>query len=102
MNPRATQMGHLALGEGRDLAAALRAAASGEQVRRTSSVTDKDLIALFPQEMQRDPKSPLLNEAYHDVPWEEPDLVEACLHEPIAVKMWTGAMNTRAIATGNP
>jgi biotin carboxylase len=97
MNPRATQMGHLPLGEGRDLAAALRAAVCGESVRRTSSVTDKDVIALFPQEMQRDPKSPLLNEAYHDVPWEEPDLIEACLHEPMAVKVWTGAMSTASL-----
>ena len=97
MNPRATQMGHLALGDGRDLAAAIRAGICGEQVRCTRSVTDKSLIALFPQEMQRDPKSPLLNEAYHDVPWEEPDLVEACLHEPIAVKMWTGAMSTASL-----
>jgi hypothetical protein len=47
--------------------------------------------------MQRDPKSPLLNDAYHDVPWEEPDLVEACLREPIAVKVWTGAMSTASL-----
>jgi hypothetical protein len=79
INPRATQVGHLTLGAGRDLPAALVAAASGEVVREAPKVTENDTIALFPQEWKRDPQSTFLKSGYHDVPWEEPELVRACV-----------------------
>jgi len=79
INPRCTQVGHLALGPGRDIAAALRAAVSEEKVEETLSVTEKDTIALFPQEWLRDSASPYLRTAYHDVPWDEPELIRACI-----------------------
>jgi len=77
MNPRATQVGHLTLGPGRDLPAALYATITGEGVRLAPIVTDKDIVALFPQEWLRDSSSPYLRSAYHDVPWEEAELVRA-------------------------
>lgn len=79
INPRATQVGHLALGPGRDLPAALYAAISGIGVRPGPKVTEKDTIALFPQEWGRDPASAFLCSAYHDVPWDEPELIRACV-----------------------
>ena len=79
MNPRTTQVGHLTLGPGRDLPAALHAAVSGEAVQVAPAVTEKDTIALFPQEWIRDSASPFLQSAYHDVPWEAPELVLACI-----------------------
>ncbi len=79
INPRATQVGHLALGPGRDLPAALCAALSGEPVHAASKVTESDTIALFPQEWMRDPASEYLTSGYHDVPWEEPELIRACV-----------------------
>jgi hypothetical protein len=80
INPRVTQVGHLALGAGRDLPAALCAALSGESLRPARKVTECDLIALFPKEWERDPASTFLRgSAYHDVPWEEPELLRACL-----------------------
>jgi predicted ATP-grasp superfamily ATP-dependent carboligase len=79
INPRATQVGHLALGPGRDLAAALRAAASGQTCHTSPKVTEKEVIALFPQEWMRDAESPFLRSAYHDVPWEERELLLACV-----------------------
>jgi aspartate kinase len=79
INPRTTQVGHLALGPGRDLPAALHSALSGQTVRAAGRVTENDTIALFPQEWIRDVASPFLQSAYHDVPWEEPELVRACL-----------------------
>jgi hypothetical protein len=79
INPRATQVGHLNLGPGRDLPAALYAAISGEAVHAAPKVTENDTIALFPQEWMRDPESAYLQSAYHDVPWEEPELLRACL-----------------------
>jgi len=75
INPRATQVGHLALGAGRDLPAALYAAVSGKMVQAAPKVTEKDTIALFPQEWIRDSASPFLRSAYHDVPWQAPALV---------------------------
>jgi len=77
INPRATQINHLALGAGRDLPAALRARVSNEPVRQSRAVTDCDTIALFPQEWRRNPESSFLRTAYHDVPSEEPELIEA-------------------------
>jgi hypothetical protein len=79
MNPRATQTCHLALGNGRNLTAALSAAIAGEPCPDLPSVTSNDVIALFPLEWQNDPRSPYLRSAYHDVPWEEPRLVQACV-----------------------
>jgi hypothetical protein len=84
INPRATQVGHLALGAGRDLPAALYSALSGEPIRVAPKVTEGDTITLFPQEWMRDPASTFLTSNYHDVPWEEPELLRACLR-----KRWT-------------
>ena len=81
MNPRTTQVGHLALGPGRDIPAALYAALSGKPVGEAPSVTQNDTIALFPQEWSRDPASPFLQSAYHDVPWAEAELMRACVRK---------------------
>jgi hypothetical protein len=78
INPRATQVGHLTLGPGSDLPAALYAALSGDGLHPAPKVTENDIIALFPQEWMRDPDSSFLQSAYHDVPWEEPELLRAC------------------------
>jgi glutathione synthase/RimK-type ligase-like ATP-grasp enzyme len=79
INPRSTQVGHLTLGPGRDLPAALYSALTGTALREAPKVTEKDTIALFPQEWVRDSKSEYLKVAYHDVPWEEPELVNTCI-----------------------
>jgi acetyl/propionyl-CoA carboxylase alpha subunit len=81
MNPRATQTCHLPLGGGRNLPAALWAILSGEPIPDTKSITEKKEIALFPQEWQRNPASHFLSAAYHDVPWEEPELIRACIED---------------------
>ncbi len=78
INPRATQVGHLTLGEGHDLPAALYAAVTGQAVQARPKITEKNVIALFPQEWMRDPESPFLQTSYHDVPWDEPELLRAC------------------------
>jgi hypothetical protein len=78
INPRATQVGHLTLGSGRDLPAALYAALSGNRIEPSPKLTENDTIALFPQEWMRDPASPFLQSGYHDVPWDEPELLRSC------------------------
>jgi hypothetical protein len=79
INPRSTQVGHLALGPGRDLPAAPYTAWSGEPFHAAPKVTENDTVTLFPQEWMRDPSSSFLVSGYHDVPWEEPELLRACL-----------------------
>lgn len=81
INPRSTQVGHLALGSGRDLPAALCSALSGKPLHPAPRVTENDTIALFPQEWLRDPASSFLISGYHDVPWEEPELLRACVRK---------------------
>jgi hypothetical protein len=70
INPRATPTAHLALGPGRDLAAALLTAA-GHPIPDRAAVTALERIALFPQEVTRDPQSPHLAGAYHDLPLDD-------------------------------
>lgn len=81
MNPRATQVGHLKLGVGRDLTAALYAAVTGGAVRESAKSTNNETIALFPQEWGRNPSSRYLTSAYHDVPWQEPELIRLCVRK---------------------
>jgi hypothetical protein len=79
INPRATQVGHLTLGPGRDLPAALTAVLTGNAIQCAPKVTERNVIALFPYEWMRDPASSFIRGEYHDVPWEEPKLVRACI-----------------------
>jgi hypothetical protein len=93
MNPRATQVGHLPLGPGRDIPAALYAVLSGQTPQPAPKVTENDTIALFPQEWTRDPQSPFLRSAYHDIPWEEPELVRDCAMNRQKQSAWYSRAN---------
>jgi hypothetical protein len=97
INPRTTQVGHLALGTGHDLPAALYAALSGSCVPETPKITEKDTIALFPQEWMRDPASEFLLSAYHDVPWEEPALVDDCVRKSRSQRTWYAKQKPSAV-----
>jgi len=82
MNPRPTQTCHLALDGSLSLADALFDAVTGAPRRERREIATERLVALFPQEFWRDPKSPHLCEAYHDVPWEVPYLITAYRQPP--------------------
>jgi hypothetical protein len=76
LNPRATPTCHLIAADGKSLLAALYGAVQGtmrENWRRTPHL---EPIALFPQEVNRDPNSPFLQSVHHDVPWQSPELVK--------------------------
>jgi hypothetical protein len=93
INPRSTQVGHLTLGLGRDIPAALYSAVSGEPVRPAAKITNDDTFALFPQEWIRDPASAFLQSAYHDVPWDKPELIRACVRARKKQDAWYSQQN---------
>ncbi len=78
-NARPTQLAHLSFGSGRDVAAAYVRAIVGREVEDRAAATGRNLIALFPHELQRDPESPVLQDALHDVPWESQALIDYVL-----------------------
>jgi hypothetical protein len=88
VNARATQVGHLTMGAGHDLPAALFAAVSGESIQPSPRINEKETVALFPQEWIRDPESPYLRSAYHDVPWQEPALIADCVSNRARQSAW--------------
>jgi hypothetical protein len=102
INPRATQVGHLTLGPGRDLPAALYAAVSGKALQASPPVTEKDTISLFPQEWIRDPESEYLRSGHHDVPWEEPELVRACIDAGRKQRAWYSKPNVNQVFSVAP
>jgi Carbamoyl-phosphate synthase L chain, ATP binding domain len=93
INPRSTQVGHLTLGPRRDIPAALYSAVSGQPVRPAVKITDDDTFALFPQEWIRDPASAFLQSAYHDVPWDKPELIRACVRSRKKQDAWYSQQN---------
>jgi len=88
INPRATQVGHLALGPGQDIPAAITAVVSGTDIQAATKVTQNDTIVLIPQEWIRNPDSPYIRSGYHDVPWEEPELVRDCINRRNQQNSW--------------
>src|SRR5579862_4619443 len=77
INPRATQGSTLAFGPGRDLPAALAGCVVPDAGMRPA--IPKDVVAVFPREWRRDPSSPFLASAWHDVPWDDPGVLLASL-----------------------
>ena len=76
INPRAPQATYLSFGPAHDLAAALVSKIAEHRVIERPRI-GSDTVALFPQEWSRDPMSPWLKAAYHDVPWDDPALIRA-------------------------
>jgi hypothetical protein len=73
-NPRPAPMAARAHLMGVDLAGAYMAALTNTEPQHCEAVTG--MIALFPQEWMRDPESPFLHTAWHDVPWNDPELLQ--------------------------
>jgi len=77
-NPRPTPISHLGARLGVDLAAAYR----DGQARDSSALLRQD-VALYPQELLRDPSGNGIADCWHDIPEDDPELLEA-LQERIA------------------
>jgi ATP-grasp domain len=102
INPRSTQVGHITLGAGLDLPAALYGAVSGQPGQVSSRVTENDTIALFPHEWARDPQSEFLRTGYHDVPWNVPELVHACIDLSRKQSAWYSRGNAAGETAESP
>jgi hypothetical protein len=78
LNPRPTPIAHLGERFGDCLCRHLHAALTGAEYRPARTLALPSRVALFPQEWVREPTSAHLQAGvFHDVPWDEPDLVEA-------------------------
>ena len=77
LNARPTPICHLGEHLGLDLCGRLRRALEGELDADGDPRGLPQKIALFPQEWVRDQSSPHFADSFHDVPWDEPDLLEA-------------------------
>ncbi len=77
INPRTTQGGTLAFGDGRDMPQALAGCVTGTPATRREAIPD-DVVAFFPAEWQRDASSPYLMSGYHNVPWDDPAVLKHC------------------------
>jgi hypothetical protein len=75
VNPRATPTVHLLSCDGSDPLTLWRARLGFAGPPARTVTYPGGLVALYPQEMRRDPKSPYLVEAHHDVPDDCPELV---------------------------
>jgi len=78
INPRATQGGTLPFGAGRDLPAALASTLTSDPIRIRRPI-DNEVVVFFPKEWQRNPASPYLKSGHHDVPWDDPAIMDAAL-----------------------
>jgi hypothetical protein len=54
----------------------------------TPAPINRGLIALFPNEIARSAFSEHLQSCYHDVPWDEPELVRAILNQALRTGIW--------------
>jgi hypothetical protein len=75
MNPRVTPIATVRMGTNRDLTDALLARVVGRTPSDRPAVTERDIIAFFPDTWRQDPASPFLQTGYHTVPWQQPELV---------------------------
>ena len=93
MNPRCTQLGHLEFANSGSLAAAFSAGLRGEPLRCPVRPILPGMIALFPQAFRRtSAQNPHLDASYHDIPWEEPSLVDELTLDPWPSRTWAARL----------
>lgn len=96
MNQRPTQICHLAPNAASDMIGALTGWLLTSAARRAAPYLERDTIALFPQESWRDPASAFLSSAYHDVPWQAPEFIDA-YRAPVAPEPLTWVQVARQL-----
>ncbi len=92
MNGRATPLTHLSFGIGRDPVGAIAQIAGSLCIDAPPSVTDRDVIAYFPQAWHTAPDDRWLSDGFHDVPWEDPALLKELLRLPWPDRGWLASL----------
>ena len=88
MNPRAVPLCHIPLGPGRDLVQAILERITGVPRKPRIAATGQDLIIFFPGMSGEYPGSPLFAEGYHDVPWQEPEMLRELMKPEPKLRIW--------------
>lgn len=79
-NARPICLSYMGSLSGCDLCLALHHHFAGLEIPAPSNPRH-EVVAQFPREWRRDSQSPYLREAYHDVPWDDPDLVKKLIKD---------------------
>jgi hypothetical protein len=92
MNARATPLCHLSFGIGRDPVGGIAEIAGLPGASTPPNVTDRDVIAYFPQAWHTAPEDRWLHDGFHDVPWEDPALLKELLRLPWPDRGWLASL----------
>jgi hypothetical protein len=96
LNPRNTPICAVRLGPGHNLPEALVARLADRPVCQKLSRTERDIVAFFPDTWMQDPSNQFLHSGYHDVPWEQPDLVRVLMRRELRDRYWLTRMLRKA------
>jgi hypothetical protein len=88
MNPRCTQLGHLPLTGGSDLAGALCTKLGCENCATNKVPVDGQVVAFFPQAEVLSANNPLPSLIYNDVPQDQPELVRELVRPIWPERQW--------------
>jgi hypothetical protein len=88
MNPRCTQLGHLPLAGGSDLAGALCTKLGCENCATNKVPVEGQVVAFFPQAEMLSANNPLPSHAYNDVPQDQPELVRELMRPIWPERQW--------------
>lgn len=88
MNPRCTQLGHLALHKRSDLAGLLYAKLAGRCEPPLGMPIDNPVVAFFPQSIVWSPNDPHIRTGHLDAPWEDAALARELLAGPWPERQW--------------
>ena len=102
INPRATPTAHLLTACGRDPLRALYAAMRDQPAPLPQTPYADGLVALFPQEMERDPHSEYLVGAHHDVPSDAADFVARAATKPDLLRALLDSLAGRSSSLPDP
>ena len=93
MNPRCTQLGHIEIADVGCLAGVLSAALRGERLPLARDPIPGDKIALFPQALAAgEVCRPHIEASYHDLPSEEPELLNELLLKSWPQRQWAARL----------
>lgn len=74
LNPRPVPLSHLGAVYGTDLSRALHNKLTGARKRGSKPKEEINVVALYPQEMIRNSESDIFKNAFHDQPYDDPEL----------------------------